>query len=672
MARSRKILSLMFLLSLSAIPVAEAQKKGVEPRVNFEFLNQDIHDILYALSVNRGFPIIADDTVAGTASLQYSGTDFSAAFDAFLAANRLLAEKGAAAWRVSRILVTKGEGDLLSLETLDATAQQILERLSTASGTTIIRDTLPSVSLSLRVSGVRADEAVRLVMKPFEDYEVIDGGSYLQVRKAAFSPRLAETAGSGSLSLSVTDGRYAAEGKGFTLAEGLDALFTAAGREYSSFVRGDASIERLSFQGRPFDEALELMLDQAGAERAEAGGMWFILPGKPDRIDERLRNGGKQWTRYDLKYLPFQAAQPLLSARFPDVETVPLPGGDGFFARASRDEGEALGLFVASVDTETERHVVRLKYLKAEEVLRNPPPSASRSDLVDAGGGETLFFVGSPERFARFERDLEVLDRPKTRIRYDLLIMQYQESTDFKWGFSAEATRLAPGDQTLVTGSLGNILKLNFDVITVLGYQFAARLDSAITENQAKVFADTTLYGLSGQEIKFQNTNTYRYRDYYIDSQTQETVYTGVTREITSGLVLNLSGWVSGDGMITTSVSASVSKRGADVSSKAGNPPPTSEKTITTQVRSRSGETVVLSGLRQNDSALAEGRAPWVSRIPLIGWLFRTRQTSSERGQMVIYLIPRVDLGTDAYDGGGPRTASVYERLVKPYLGESR
>ena len=102
--------------------------------------------------------------------------------------------------------------------------------------------------------------------------------------------------------------------------------------------------------------------------------------------------------------------------------------------------------------------------------------------------------------------------------------MQYQESTDFKWGFSAEATRLAPGDQTLVTGSLGNILKLNFDVITVLGYQFAARLDSAITENQAKVFADTTLYGLSGQEIKFQNTNTYRYRDYYIDSQTQETV----------------------------------------------------------------------------------------------------------------------------------------------------
>ena len=42
-------------------------------------------------------------------------------------------------------------------------------------------------------------------------------------------------------------------------------------------------------------------------------------------------------------------------------------------------------------------------------------------------------------------------------------------------------------------------------------------------------------------------------------------LYDGVTREITSGLVLNIDGWVSGDGMITTTVNASVSKRGADV-----------------------------------------------------------------------------------------------------------
>jgi type II secretory pathway component GspD/PulD (secretin) len=220
----------------------------------------------------------------------------------------------------------------------------------------------------------------------------------------------------------------------------------------------------------------------------------------------------------------------------------------------------------------------------------------------------------------------------------------------------------------MVTGQLGNLLNLNFDIITVFGYQFAAKFNSAIADNQASVFADTTLFGISGQEIKFQNTSTYRYRDSNIDPDTGKPIYSGVTREIVSGLVLEIRGWVSGDGMITTSVTASVSKRGADVSSSIGNPPPTSEKMLTTQVRARSGETVVLSGLRQNDSTIVEQRVPLISKIPLLGWLFKSKNNTSEKTQMIIYLVPHVDLGNDEYAINGPKTASIYSRFVEPYM----
>jgi type II secretory pathway component GspD/PulD (secretin) len=220
----------------------------------------------------------------------------------------------------------------------------------------------------------------------------------------------------------------------------------------------------------------------------------------------------------------------------------------------------------------------------------------------------------------------------------------------------------------MVTGQLGNLLNLNFDIITVFGYQFAAKLNAAISENQANVFADTTLFGLSGEEIKFQNTSTYRYRDSNIDPDTGKPIYSGVTREIVSGLLLDIKGWVSGDGMITTTVSASVSKRGADVSSSMGNPPPTSEKVLTTQVRARSGETVVLSGLRQNDSTIVEQRIPFVSKIPLVGWLFKSKNNTAENTQMIIYLVPHVDLANDEYTIGGLKTASIFNRFVEPYL----
>jgi len=120
--------------------------------------------------------------------------------------------------------------------------------------------------------------------------------------------------------------------------------------------------------------------------------------------------------------------------------------------------------------------------------------------------------------------------------------------------------------------------------------------------------------------------------------------------------------------MITTTVSASVSKRGADLSSGAGNPPPTSEKVLTTQVRARSGETVVLSGLRQNDSTLIEQRVPVISRLPILGWLFKSKNNTRENTQMIIYLVPHVDFANEEYNVNGLKIASIYSRFVEPYL----
>ena len=122
--------------------------------------------------------------------------------------------------------------------------------------------------------------------------------------------------------------------------------------------------------------------------------------------------------------------------------------------------------------------------------------------------------------------------------------------------------------------------------------------------------------------------------------------------------------------MITTTLTASVSKRGADVSSAIGNPPPTSEKILTTQVRARSGETVILSGLRQNDSTIVEQRIPFISRIPVLGWLFKSKNNTSENTQMIIYLVPHLDINSDEYAVNGLKTASIYSRFVEDHLEE--
>ena len=96
--------------------------------------------------------------------------------------------------------------------------------------------------------------------------------------------------------------------------------------------------------------------------------------------------------------------------------------------------------------------------------------------------------------------------------------------------------------------------------------------------------------------------------------------------------------------MITSKITASVSRQGTDLSTTTGNPPPTSEKVITTEVRAKSGEPVVLSGLVQEEETENVSRVPFFSRIPLLGRLFTAVEKATEKTELVIYLLPSAEI----------------------------
>ena len=130
---------------------------------------------------------------------------------------------------------------------------------------------------------------------------------------------------------------------------------------------------------------------------------------------------------------------------------------------------------------------------------------------------------------------------------------------------------------------------------------------------------------------------------------TGKPVYSGVTKEIVSGLKLDVVGSVSGDGMITSIVTASVTRQGIDTSASTGNPPPTSEKVVTTEVCGKSGEPIVISGLVQNTSSKSSSGIPLISKSPLLGVLFKSSEKIVEKSQMVIYLVPHIEEYNSTY-----------------------
>jgi general secretion pathway protein D len=188
-------------------------------------------------------------------------------------------------------------------------------------------------------------------------------------------------------------------------------------------------------------------------------------------------------------------------------------------------------------------------------------------------------------------------------------------------------------------------------------------------EKKARVLADTTLVGLSDQDASFQNTETFRYRELEVDEK-GELKPTGVTREISAGLVFKIKGWVSGDEMISMNVSATISKRGADASSSTGTLPTTSEQVVTTNVRTTSGKPVVIGGLIRQQTNVLVTKVPILGDIPLLGLLFQARTESIENTELVIYILPRVDHAGVEETDIGLGLERLHRKFVAPALHE--
>ena len=634
---------------------------------SWDFSDCEIKDILFAVSVDTGISIVPDDTVSGKGDLKFAGKDFDSAFETFLKSNRLFVRRESTVWTVSRISVSR-ENDSFSLEAFDLFPVQIVEKLSEVMDRVVTFETLPSYRISVHFKGVSESVLMESLAKRFGEYEVVLNDAGYHFEKKGVSAGLYEKAFSNGM-VKVepdVDGKIWVDIQDASFAEVLEKLFGLSevyGKpaSYCLLSGADVRLQRSVFVGVNFADVLSTLCSQFGFGYVLQNNLYYIFSDSACR--EELLSGKRSWRKYSLQFTRSQDFFSILSKVLPKVETLALPDDFSFLSCASDEEARVIESLICDSDIKQGTYVVSLKFLKPAVFLEHLPPAVDRASLFMADDSENLYFKGTEEAYKNLCEQLELCDRPAQRITYDLLILQYDESLQNSWMSNFEIKRTRAGEGTKASAVLGSVMGFNLNVVSSFGLSFAAELQSSIEENRTRVFADTTLHGLSGQQINFQNTNTYRYRDNNVDPATGLPVYSGVTREITSGIKLDVVGWVSGEGLITSKVTASVSRRGNDTSALTGNPPPTSEKVITTEVCGKSGEPLVLSGLVQSADSQQEKRSPVISKIPLLGNLFKGKSITQENTQVVIYLVPHVETAGFAGNktNGGSQNAALHD-----------
>lgn len=608
---------------------------------SWDFTNCDVKDVLFAVSMDTGISILADDTVSGKCDLRFIGNDFEKAFNAFLSSCRLYVNKENDIWTVSRFRLEVTDG-LYFLDAFDLSLSSIIEKLSERIEPVITFEALPSGKVSLHFKNLNEEELMENLARSFGSLQVVKNDRGFHFSKGTELKRndvfdvfvqISKNAENG-FEINVRDGRF---------SEVLEKLFSVSGEDKSFCLLGntEGKVQRAVFTGKDFDDALGKLCRQNGCNYVVSDGIYYIVADMNSRLE--LVSGEKKWERFNLKFTKPENFISLISRQLGKLESFVLPNQSAFFAYVSEAEKQLIQQLADNADEKQSSYILCLKYLKPDELMKHLPPAVEKTSLVLADDNSCLYFTGTEAAYKNLCQQIELCDRPVQRLSYDLLILQYDESEQNCWNPSMSGERLSLGDRNGLGIMLGSVMNLNLNVVGAFGLNFAASLQASIESNRTKVFADTTLHGVSGKQINFQNTNTYRYRDNNLDPETGKPVYSGVTREITSGIKLDVLGWVSGDGMITSTVKASVSRQGTDTSASTGNPPPTTEKIVTTEVRGKSGEPVVLSGLLQNSDSTQEKRTPVLSRIPLLGRLFKAKNKITEKSQMVIYLVPHLD-----------------------------
>ena len=126
-----------------------------------------------------------------------------------------------------------------------------------------------------------------------------------------------------------------------------------------------------------------------------------------------------------------------------------------------------------------------------------------------------------------------------------------------------------------------------------------------------------------------------------------------VTSNVTEanvGLILLVTPRISQDGRVIMEIGAEKSSLGSDSDAipvyTSGNQvikSPTIDTTqVMTAVSAVNGETVMLGGLITNTKSKISRGVPYISDIPVVGWLFRYDKASEERRELIIVMTPRV------------------------------
>ncbi|MFH1723982.1 MAG: secretin N-terminal domain-containing protein [Elusimicrobiota bacterium] len=318
-----------------------------------------------------------------------------------------------------------------------------------------------------------------------------------------------------------------------------------------------------------------------------------------------------------------------------------------------------------AIDTPSETKVFVLNYAKVEDVVAQIKPlvSPTQGSIQADARTNRILVKDSPRRIEDIARIVEAFDVPHKEVLIEAKIVQvslgdaYQFGVNWNYVFDEVNKRNITASvlstlQVIPTGGQGSTDAETKGTKAVIGSippnEFTATLSMLKTVGETNLLSSPRIMALNGQEAKilvgtkeaFVTTTVVNPGGSGVTTTSEQVTFVDV------GIQLFVTPIIGEDGFITMKVKPEVSSVNNTITTSQGNSIPivrTSQ--AETSVMIQDGTTLVIGGLIEDRKEKNVNRVPILSRIPLLGFFFKSVSEQIRKSELVIFLTPRIVTG---------------------------
>jgi general secretion pathway protein D len=260
-----------------------------------------------------------------------------------------------------------------------------------------------------------------------------------------------------------------------------------------------------------------------------------------------------------------------------------------------------------------------------------------------------------PRLWKEIEETIHKLDKMPRQVLIEVLAAEVTLTDDTKLGIewavrsgrfdvSSSPSGLLPSRPASSLSPLGGAVPVGFNVFTFAADKFLAALNALATENRVNVLSNPSIMTAENRKAVI-NVST----SVPIVTSQQVPVATGgitgnaITQTVEyrdAGIILTVTPRIGEQGTVALDVKQEVNEVGEN------EPPPINSPRFTkreaeTSVVLLNNQTLVLGGLIQNKRTRIRTGIPFLSRIPILGYLFGSVEHKIDKTELLLLITPR-------------------------------